>query len=232
MWQVARAQWAGRSTCWSAEYPFSRCCDTRKGPTGDKSCWGAHFNYKWCWCEAPKNCSGAYRECTGACTKQYVWNTTNAEACVTQVPRRGALEVCQKGEGECATAARNCAQPLAPEGGTNGTCRGPLAHGRSCDLRCKKNYLMYGTGHPQCHNGTVKGLVFCKWNGKQSCWNKQYTYSRCCSTRNGELGDKNCWGGAHTPASCWCQKPKACRGLWGQCSANCTKHFRVIRAGR
>jgi hypothetical protein len=203
---VSAPIWAGRPVCWSKQFPFSRCCDVSKGSTGDKSCWRDGWTFDTCWCTEPRTCDAAWTNCSAHCTKTYNWSRTNVAACESKLARpNGATGFCRAGEGECTTVNnKNCSRPDVPTGGNRGTCTASvLRHGEGCTLGCNPGYEAYGTGHPMCSNGTVKGIVACKWAGKKECWDSTYTFARCCDTRKSSRGDRNCWGGKHTFATCW-----------------------------
>jgi hypothetical protein len=68
--------WGGKKLCWDQkDYTFARCCDTRKGVTGDKRCWGGRHTYLSCLCAGPSaNCSGSWGVCSANCSESSVGN--------------------------------------------------------------------------------------------------------------------------------------------------------------
>jgi hypothetical protein len=49
----------GNPECWSGDYTFQRCCNTRIGPQGDTSCWSKSFDFGFC-CSAPGGGGGGH----------------------------------------------------------------------------------------------------------------------------------------------------------------------------
>ena len=160
-------RWTGKHECWDASYTFEECCDTKKGATGDKSCWGKRHNFVSCQCAGPpRNCSGVWDQCSANCT-QHFWITQPAvsggKACEAA---HGASRHCEPGQGLCHTSGLNCTQTIvAPKNGGLGTCTGKLAHGEGCRLTCDKDFVMEGH-HPKCSNGAIAGGITCQWQGR------------------------------------------------------------------
>ena len=156
-------QWAGRSLCWDKTHTFARCCDTKKGSTGDTTCWTKDWNYDTCWCAEPKSCDGTYGECDSSCEKKYTWNKTNVAACATKVPKDQSMGGCKMGEGKCKSVLRNCTAPfknVPPKNGKAGTCtKKQMKHGEECKPTCDKDFEISGAQFPTCENGTITGKV-------------------------------------------------------------------------